>query len=191
MTKKCIMFIFIMIALTIFTSSIIRFTYANIIKNDNNMALTKNSQFDIIDNIGSIILTSMTTLGEKNLSTQSKIDSTIMYIIYNKDKYSEYIVDNNNIAQMKKDDFYKIIVSMFECSQIVLDEYIDITIGNINYSYLKDYEIIKIENVNDCYLIYTRYNRSLNDVKNYVYVKYELTKDMKIKDVNIIESIIV
>lgn len=189
MTKKCMVFIFIMIFITIFTSSIIRFAYANIIKNDDTIALTKNSQFDIIDNIGSIILTSMTTLGEKNLSTQSKIDATIMYILYNKDKYSEHIVDNDN--KIRKEDFYNILSSLFDCSEIILDEYIDVSIGNINYSYLKDYDIVKIEELNNSYVVYTKYCRTLSNVKNYVYVKYELTRDMKIKDVNIIESIVV
>lgn len=191
MTRKCLIFIFIMIFLTIFTSTIIHFTYANIMKNDSTMTLTKNSKFDIIDNIGSIVLTSMTTLGEKNLSEQSKIDATIMYIIYNKTKYDDYIFENNNIEQMKKDDFYNIYTSLFESSKINIDETIDICMGNINYAYLKDYEVVKIENQSDYYIVYTKYSRYLNKIKNYVYVKYEITNDMKIKDINIIESIIV
>lgn len=191
MTKKCLIFIFIMLFLTIFTSTIIHFAYANIMKNDSATTLTKNSKFDIIDNIGSIVLTSMTTLGEKNLSKQSKIDATIMYIIYNKKKYTEYIYENNNIEQMKKDDFYNIYASLFVSSQADIDENVDICMGNINYSYLKDYEIVKVENKADSYIVYTKYSRFLNDVKNYVYVKYEITNDMKIKDINIIESIIV
>lgn len=191
MIKKCLIFISTMVILTIFISSIIRYTYANLIKDDSNLTLTKISQFDIIDNVGSITLTSMTTLGEKNLSTQSKIDATIMYIICNKEKYNDYILNMNGKNYMKKDDFNKIMESIFECSLVSLNEYIDISIGNINYCYLSKYDTIKVEEKNTYFIVYTKYSRTLNDVKNYVYVRYQITNDMKIKDVNIIESIIV
>ncbi len=191
MRKKCILFVLIMMTFSIVISSVIRFTYADILKNDKEKLLTKNCQFDIIDNVGNIILTSMTTLGEKNLSTQSKIDATIMYILYNKERYKEDFIENNNSLVMDKGKFYTILNSLFECSELNLDEYINISLGNINYSYLDNYEIVKTDKIDNCYIIYTKYSRQLNDINNYVYVKYEVTQNMKIRNVSIIESIIV
>ena len=61
------------------------FTTKKNIKATNDMEiLTKNSLFDIIDNIGEIAITCLSTDGNRFFSEEDKIDFTMLYIIKNR-----------------------------------------------------------------------------------------------------------
>ena len=55
--------------------------------------LQRGAFYDIINNVEDVIITCISTDGQKNLDSENKFDSTLLYIIKHKDDYN--IVDEN------------------------------------------------------------------------------------------------
>ena len=88
--KGKVISIFIIIIFIIVTFTV---NYSKKIKASSEIdVLTKNSIFDIIYNVDSIVINCISTDGDKHLSKTNKLDTTVIYIINNIEKFKDYII---------------------------------------------------------------------------------------------------
>lgn len=166
--------------------------------------LTKNSIFDIIYNIDNILISSISSDGEKYLSDENKLDTTLTYIINNMDEYKNYIIpceyngeEIRCFGKIKKDKFTEILLNIFDeidCDisqyKYYNDGYIDLYFEPCDYFMCDKKNIISASLRGSSYNITVKYTRYLNDMENKLYVKYELNNSLKIQNVTILSSII-
>lgn len=181
------------------------FTTKKNIKATNDMEiLTKNSLFDIIDNIGEIAITCLSTDGNRFFSEEDKIDFTMLYIIKNKEYYKEAIEfyepdfdECQKIGKINKKYFYNIMENLFSNVDYNINnykyyknDYIELCFEPCNYSIFDKKEIVDCCLNDNGYEIIVRYKRNLNELKNKVYVKYDFDFNLKIKSIAILSSIL-
>lgn len=166
--------------------------------------LTKNSIFDIIYNIDNILISSISSDGDKYLSDENKLDTTLTYIINNIEEYKDYIIpceyngeEIRCFGKIEVDKFNKICLSIFDKIDYDInqykyynDGYIDLYFEPCNYFIWDKKEVISSSLRGSSYNIILKYTRYLNDKENKVYVKYELDNSLKIQNVIILSSII-
>ncbi len=179
------------------------FSLNTISKASNMDILTKNTIFDIINNVEDVIITCISTDGQKNLDSENKFDSTLLYIIKHKDDYN--IVDENPnldlnsqmciIGKVSLKDFENEFKNIFENFRHKISEYkyFDGKYITLVYEpcepFIYDYkELLYSRNNGNGYEVVYRYVRKLNEVENVINVKYVFNSRMKIKDVIILSS---
>ena len=195
--KKIICTIAITFSLGVF------FSFSMISNAKNIDILTKNTIFDIINNVEDVIITCISTDGQKNLDSENKFDSTVLYIIKHKDNFN--IVDENPdldlnsqmsiIGKVNLKDFENEFKNIFENFRHKISEYkyCDGKYITLVYEpcepFIYDYkELLYSRKIGNGYEVVYRYVRKLNDVENTINVKYVFNSRMKIKDVIILSS---
>ena len=177
--------ILVIVILATFIIGVI-FSLNTVSKATNMDILTKNTIFDIINNVEDVIITCISTDGQKNLDSENKLDSTLLYIIKHKDDYN--IVDENPnldlnsqmsiIGKVSLKDFENEFKNIFENFRHKISE----------YKYCDGKYITLVRNMGNGYEVVYKYVRKLNDVENTINVKYVFNSRMKIKDVIILSS---
>lgn len=171
--------------------------------------LTKNLIFDIIEDVEDIVISCITKSGNKSMSEENKIDFAINYIIVNREKYSSEIPIEKNSAYNAKEEN----ILHGRISREFLDKVIDKYFYSCNYP-IEEYKFYKdgvlelrtepSENIcwdrkefigfqieeNIC-RVNLKYTRILNNIINDFYVEYvfDISNDIKIKNVTIYNSI--
>lgn len=182
----------------------IAFSFTMISNAKNIDILTKNTIFDIINNVEDVIITCISVDGEKNLDTENKLDATLLYIIKHKDDFC--VVDNNSsnldlnaemitIGKINHKEFENELKNIFDKFRHNILDYKYYDGGDVNLVYEPcDYftydskKLLYFRKKDNYYEIVYRYTRFLNNVENNINVKYILTDKMKIKDVIILSS---
>lgn len=200
--KGKIISIFIVIIFFIITFTV---NYSKKIKASSEIdILTKNSIFDIIYNIDSIVINCISTDGDKYLSEDNKLDTTVIYIINNISEFNDHIIsceyDGSEIRYFGKIDlsnFKEIYLTIFNSIDYNIEEYkyykdgyIELYFEPCNYPIWDKKEVMSLNFKDNKYNLIVKYTRSLNDIQNKMYVKYELDHNLKIQNVSILSSIV-
>lgn len=192
--------------IVIFSTFIIGFLFSlNKISNAKNVdILTKNTIFDIIDDVDGVIITCISKDGENNLSDENRLDCTLLYIIQNRDKFN--IVENKLlnldlnqemivIGKINQKDFEKQFKNIFTNFKHKINEYkyadgeyINLVYEPCDFFIYDTKELLYSRFVNNVYEVVYKYTRSLNNSQHIINVKYIFTTRMKIKDVIILSS---
>lgn len=196
---KMILFV---VAITFGLGIIFSFTMISNAKNID--ILTKNTIFDIINSVDDIIITCISTDGEKNLSDQNKLDATLLYIIKHKDDFDikESNLSNLDLGQEKisigkinQKEFENELKNIFTSFRHDISKYkyyddglINLVFEPCNYFTYDSKKLLYLLKKDNCYEVVYRYTRSLSDVENNINVKYVFNDRMKIKDVIILSS---
>lgn len=200
--KGKVISIFIIIIFIIVTFTV---NYSKKIKASSEIdVLTKNSIFDIIYNVDSIIINCISTDGDKHLSKTNKLDTTVIYIINNIEKFKDYIItceyDGSEIRCFGKiglDKFREIYLGLFDSMDYNIEEYkyykegyVELYFEPCNYPMWDKKEVMSFTFKDNKYNLIIKYIRNLNDIQNNIYIKYELDCNLKIQNVSILSSIV-
>lgn len=194
------------ISLIFFLATFTIFSINSNIKATNEIdILTKKSIFDIIDNIEDIVITCISTDGNKHISEENKMDVTVLYLIKNKEKYKEYIipsdfensdekicigkVESKVFIDLSKEIFEKIEYNVNEYKNFK-DEFINLNFEPCSYSIFDKKDIVCLNRSKTGYRILIKYKRELNNVQNKVYIQYDFDLNLKIQDITILSSIV-
>ena len=166
--------------------------------------LTKNTIFDIINNVEDVIITCISADGKKNLDDNNKLDATLLYIIKYKSDFD--IVENNHsnldlnaekitIGKINQKEFENELKNIFTNFRHNILEYkyydngfVDLVYEPCDYFTYDSKKLLYATKKDNYYEIVYRYTRYLNNVENNINVKYVLNEKMKIKDVIILSS---
>ncbi len=179
----------IILIIIVMTMVIIGNLHLYTISKDSNL-LTKNEDFGIINNIENIIMTCMSTNGEKTLSTKSKMDAITIYILNNREIYKDKLQYKEDKYYIDAYEYINIYNLFFDDEKLNLNNPVNLEYKDVNYFSFDNCMTLKTVKQNDLYNIYNKYERELNGVENDVYVKFILNREKKIENVIIIESII-
>jgi hypothetical protein len=194
--KRIFTILIVIIIILVITYIVVNKLYES---NQNNI-LTKNFIFDIIDNVDDIIINCISTDGEKYLSEENKLDSTVLYIVKNNEKFNNYIIlsdesENTCVGKINFQKFIETSNQIFELNEndctnykYYDDGYINLNIEPSNYVLFDEKELVSIKEEEKLYNVIIKYKRCLNDVQNNVNIEYKLGKDFKIQEVNILSS---
>lgn len=197
--KNKIMYILVICLVTIV---FLFFVFNYYIKSVNSAEiLTKNDLFDIIDSIEDVVITCIATDGDRHISEENKLDSTVLYLIKYKEKYKDYIIsdlsEEKSIDKIEVSLFEKITKNIFQDVNFssndyknYKDNYIELNYEPCNYFIYDNKEVISNNIIKNSYEIIIKYERNLNSKKNKVYVKYKFNLNSKIQDITILSSII-
>lgn len=169
--------------------------------------LTKNSIFDMIDNVDNLILSCITKYGVKELSNENKIDFAVRYIIDNRDNYKEniileekedYCLDDGTVCysfgKVKSEFLAELLNKFFTEINFSIEDYKYFNKGFVNlcfepmeYIRYDTKTILNVEKIDEKYIVYIQYTRSLAEFEDQFYVKYEFRNEanLKMEDVTI------
>lgn len=194
-----------LVAVIIITFSIgFIFSFSKISNAKNIDILTKNTIFDIIDDVEDVIITCISTDGEKSLSDENRLDATLLYIIEHKDEFN--VIDNGfsnldlnqekiSIGKVNLKEFENQFKNIFTNFKHKISEYkyyegdyINLVYEPCEYFCYDTKELLYARFVGNAYEVVYKYKRFLNGIENDINVKYVITSRLKIKDVIILSS---
>lgn len=167
--------------------------------------LTKNAIFDIISSIEDSVISCISTDGDKHLNEENKLDTIVLYILKNKEKYIDKIekqdssafgeyqclgrINANAFLDIGKDIFHDINYNINEY-RLYDNGYINLYIEPFSYNFFDRREMMSVNFDNNNYEVIIKYIRALDSKQNKVYIKYILDYNLKIKDVIVLSSIL-